>query len=67
MAEALIGAACAWAVATSDAPRVRLEVREDNLRARRVYERLGFTATGEARPYPLDPSYRELEMVRPLT
>ena len=64
--EALVEAAGAWAVDASGATRLRLEVREDNLRACRVYERLGFVVTGQARPYPLDPSYQELEMVRAL-
>ena len=43
-----------------------LEVHEDNLRARRAYEKLGFAPTGATRPYPLDPSRQELEMALPL-
>lgn len=40
-----------------------LEVHEDNARARAAYRRLGFVETGRRRPYPLDPSGDELEMV----
>lgn len=47
-------------------PALLLEVHEDNLRARRAYEKLGFAATGATRPYPLDPSRQELEMALPL-
>lgn len=39
-----------------------LEVHEDNPRARAAYARLGFAQTGRSRPYPLDPTARELEM-----
>jgi ribosomal protein S18 acetylase RimI-like enzyme len=45
---------------------LRLEVHEDNLRARTAYERLGFVDTGKRRPYPLDPTSDELLMERPL-
>ena len=45
---------------------LRLEVHEDNARARNAYERLGFRATGERSPYDLDPSRDELTLERPL-
>ena len=40
-----------------------LHVHEDNPRARRAYERLGFVATGRTVRYALDATQRELEMV----
>ena len=40
-----------------------LEVHEDNARARRAYQGLGFVETGQRRPYPLDPTRDELVMV----
>ena len=44
------------------ASTLRLEVHEDNTRARAAYERLGFVDTGLRKPYPLDPSGDELLM-----
>jgi len=41
-------------------------VHQDNPRAIRAYERLGFTATGTTFPYALDATQRELEMVKVL-
>jgi ribosomal protein S18 acetylase RimI-like enzyme len=46
--------------------RVLLHVVDTNTRARRLYERLGFTATGRTEPYPHDPDVREIEMACPL-
>lgn len=46
--------------------RVLLHVVDTNARARRLYERLGFAATGRTEPYPHDPDVREIEMARPL-
>ena len=43
-----------------------LEVHEDNPRARRFYEKLGFTLTGRSREYELAPGGLELEMIKPL-
>ena len=43
-----------------------LEVHEDNRRAQRAYEKLGFVATGATTPYPLAPGGLELVMARPL-
>jgi GNAT superfamily N-acetyltransferase len=44
----------------------RLEVHEDNARARAAYAKLGFVETGERQPYDLDPTRQELLMERPL-
>jgi GNAT superfamily N-acetyltransferase len=53
-----------WAADRSD--RLRLEVHEDNPRARRFYEKLGFAYTGHSRPYELEPGGLELEMEKRL-
>lgn len=53
-----------WAAERADT--LRLEVHEDNPRARRFYEKLGFELTGHTRPYELDPGGLELEMVKRL-
>lgn len=53
-----------WAAERSD--RLRLEVHEDNPRARRFYEKLGFEYTGHRRPYELEPGGLELEMEKRL-
>ena len=45
---------------------LRLEVHEDNPRARRFYEKRGFTLTGRSREYELEPGGLELEMIKPL-
>lgn len=45
---------------------LRLEVHEDNPRARRFYEKLGFVLTGRTSTYPLDPGGLELEMIKRL-
>lgn len=45
---------------------LRLEVHEDNPRAIRFYEKLGFTLTGRSREYELEPGGLELEMIKPL-
>lgn len=59
--DALAAAVGEWALLHAD--RLRLEVHEDNARAIRAYERLGFRRTGHTRPYDLDPAAREVEMV----
>ena len=61
----LVEAASAWAREHGHDELV-LEVHEDNARAQAAYARLGFAATGERRPYPLDPSRDELVMVLPV-
>jgi ribosomal protein S18 acetylase RimI-like enzyme len=53
-----------WAGQHADT--LRLEVHEDNPRARRFYEKLGFTMTGRSREYELEPGGLELEMIKPL-
>jgi ribosomal protein S18 acetylase RimI-like enzyme len=44
--------------------RVHLWVTESNKAARRLYERCGFTPTGERQPLPSDPALMELAMAR---
>lgn len=58
----LVERVIAWA-GTQEVPALHLEVHEDNPRAAAAYRRIGFTASGRRRPYPLDPSAEELEMV----
>ncbi len=60
----LVGAVCAWA-ADDGARVVSLWVADGNGHARRFYERLGFTGTGERQPLPSDPRVGEerLELV----
>ncbi|WP_353828522.1 GNAT family N-acetyltransferase [Agromyces sp. SYSU T0242] len=48
--------------AADRAGTLTLEVHEDNARARRFYERMGFEYTGHRRPYELEPGGLELEM-----
>ncbi|GAA2029491.1 GNAT family N-acetyltransferase [Agromyces tropicus] len=61
---ALLEAIEGWAAERADT--LRLEVHEDNPRARRYYERMGFTYTGHRRAYELEPGGLELEMVKRL-
>ncbi|MFB2600229.1 GNAT family N-acetyltransferase [Herbiconiux sp. P17] len=49
-----------WALGRGDT--LTLEVNEQNPRAVAAYRNRGFVETGVTRPYPLDPSLRELEM-----
>lgn len=60
----LLDAVEEWARLHGDT--LRLEVHEDNPRARRFYEKLGFTLTGRSRRYELAPGGLELEMIKPL-
>jgi ribosomal protein S18 acetylase RimI-like enzyme len=46
---------------------VHLWVTETNKAARRMYERSGFTPTGERQPLPSDPALMELAMARAVT
>jgi GNAT superfamily N-acetyltransferase len=62
--EALIEAVVGWARAEL-LGRVHLWVSETNDPARRLYERFGFTATGERQPLPSHPELTELAMARP--
>ena len=49
---------------TRQLPQVHLWVTESNKAARRLYERCGFTPTGERQPLPSDPALMELAMAR---
>jgi ribosomal protein S18 acetylase RimI-like enzyme len=60
----LLDAVEEWARLHGDT--LRLEVHEDNPRAIRFYEKLGFTLTGRSREYELEPGGLELEMIKPL-
>jgi ribosomal protein S18 acetylase RimI-like enzyme len=63
--EALIEATARWARSRGfDA--LYLWVTESNAPARRLYERCGFTTTGERQPLPSDPAVPEIKMSRPL-
>jgi GNAT superfamily N-acetyltransferase len=63
--EALVEAAAAWAK-TRDYDTLSLWVTESNTPARGLYERCGFTPTGEYQPLPSDPTLREIQLSRPL-
>jgi RimJ/RimL family protein N-acetyltransferase len=63
VATALVSAILSWA-GQAGAARIGLWVTSDNVRARRFYERMGFTATGEVQPLPSDPRQEEVRMVR---
>jgi ribosomal protein S18 acetylase RimI-like enzyme len=63
--EALVEAAASWARAR-DFGALFLWVTESNAPARLLYERSGFTATGEQQPLPSDPALPEIRMSRPL-
>jgi GNAT superfamily N-acetyltransferase len=54
----------AWARTRGDT--LTLEVHEDNARARAAYANRGFVETGVTKPYPLDLSRNEIEMVKRL-
>ena len=61
----LVEAVCRWAV--EDGGRaVSLWVADGNDRARRFYERLGFTGTGERQPLPSAPEIGEERLERGL-
>lgn len=62
---ALVGAAAGWAKAR-DHDALYLWVTETNTPARLLYERCGFTATGDHQPLPSDLSLREIRMSRAL-
>jgi len=64
VADALLDEIERWAAGRADT--LRLEVHEDNPRARRYYERRGFAYTGHRREYELEPGGLELEMVKRL-
>ncbi|OUE26727.1 GNAT family N-acetyltransferase [Clavibacter michiganensis] len=62
----LLDAVIAWARDRPNAAALRLEVHEDNPRARAYYERRGFRLTGRSVPYALDRTQKDLEMELPL-
>jgi len=62
--DALLSRIEAWASERSST--LTLEVNEQNPRARAAYAKRGFVETGVTRPYPLDPTLRELEMRKQL-
>lgn len=62
---ALITSVVGWARARG-ASAVHLWVTESNKPARRLYERSGFTPTGERQPLPSDPALAEIGMTRPV-
>ena len=61
--EALIAAVIDWA-GPRDAKSVRLWVTETNKPARMLYERCGFSPTGERQPLPSKPHLSEIAMTR---
>jgi GNAT superfamily N-acetyltransferase len=64
--EALIGRVAQWAKDETNASTLCLWVTGGNESALRLYERCGFTRTGERQPLPSDPSLDEVVMSRPL-
>jgi GNAT superfamily N-acetyltransferase len=63
--EALIEATAGWAQSRGFGA-LYLWVTESNAPARRLYERCGFTGTGERQPLPSDPALTEVQLSRPL-
>jgi ribosomal protein S18 acetylase RimI-like enzyme len=63
--EALVNAAAGWA-RTRGRDTLYLWVAEANEPARRLYERYGFTPTGDRQPLPSNPALPEIRMRRPL-
>lgn len=61
----LVSAVIGWALA-QDLIRLDLWVTDTNEEARRLYERCGFTPTGERQPLPSDPAEAEIGMMLPL-
>jgi ribosomal protein S18 acetylase RimI-like enzyme len=65
VAGALVSAAAGWAKARGH-EAMYLWVAESNTSACRLYERSGFTATGERQPLPSNPAEPEIRMLRQL-
>ncbi len=64
VADALLAGVEHWGRQFGEA--LTLHVHADNLRARRYYEKRGYTATGVTVPYILNAAETELEMSKPL-
>jgi GNAT superfamily N-acetyltransferase len=62
---ALVGAVGDWARSIGFAS-IGLWVTESNDRAHRLYQRCGFTDTGERQPLPSNPTLQEVRMLRSL-
>jgi GNAT superfamily N-acetyltransferase len=62
--EALIAKVAEWAEREAGATTLHLWVTEINKHAYQLYERCGFTPTGERQPLPSDPSLDEVAMSR---
>jgi GNAT superfamily N-acetyltransferase len=62
--EALVATVIDWASARN-ATSVHLWVTETNYHARALYDRCGFTLTGEHQPLPSNPRIGEVAMARP--
>jgi GNAT superfamily N-acetyltransferase len=63
--EALIAAVTEWGLARQ-ATTMHLWVTETNSPARLLYDRCGFSLTGERQPLPSNPAVIEVAMARPL-
>ncbi len=63
--QALVETAAGWAKAR-DHDTLYLWVTESNSPARKLYERCGFTPTGDRQPLPSDPALGEIRMRRAL-
>lgn len=63
--EALVAAVVSWASARK-ATAVHLWVIETNKYAHMLYQRCGFSPTGERQPLPSNPSFLEVGMTHPL-
>lgn len=65
VSDQLFAAVAAWARGKG-ASRLELQVTEDNARAIRCFERMGFAATGHHEPFPPNPQVRMRFMSRDL-
>ena len=63
--DALVAAVVDWARARK-AASVHLWLMDTNERARTLYQRCGFSPTGESQPLPSNPQLTEIGMSRPL-